>query len=172
MLWFEPLPYGRWALVTVIAAFALWVELRPDPTVPLPFAIVDIAPGETLDSSNTEMRRVPDGLFSPADLGATALREISTGDPVLLSDVGDPLASVPSGWWVVAVTLPVSASVGDEVTLVLLDTGDEIEGVVAHPGSDDPFAAADGGVAVPREHAADAAMAAAGGRLAVLVSTR
>jgi hypothetical protein len=43
--------------------------------------------------------------------------------------------------------------------------------VVAHPGSDDPFAAADGGVAVPPESSADVAQAAANGRLAVLIST-
>lgn len=171
MLWFEPLPYGRWALVVVIAAFAVWVEFRPDPTVDQPFATVDIAPGDTIDSSNTDMRRVPDGLLPGADLGGRAVSAISLGEPVLASDVGDPLASVPPGWWVVGVTLPESATLGVDVRLVMLDTGEEVAGVVSHPGSDDPFAAADGGVAVPPDRSAEVALAAANGRLAVLVST-
>ncbi|HJQ76811.1 MAG TPA: hypothetical protein VJ948_06065 [Acidimicrobiia bacterium] len=171
MLWFEPLPYGRWALVVVIAVFALWVEFRPDATADQPFATVDIAPGETIDATNTEMRPVPDGLLTGADLGATAVRSITHGAPVLATDVGDPMASVPPGWWVVGVTLPKAATVGDDVRLVILDSGEEVAGVVAHPGSDDPFAAADGGVAVPPERSAEVALAAANGRLAVLVST-
>jgi hypothetical protein len=67
--------------------------------------------------------------------------------------------------------LPEGVESGDRVRLVLLDSGSEIDGVVAHPGVDDPFAAADGGVAVPSESSSEVAIAAASGRLAVLVST-
>jgi hypothetical protein len=43
--------------------------------------------------------------------------------------------------------------------------------VVANPGSDDPFAAADGGVAVSPDNSAQVALAAASGRVAVLISS-
>jgi flagella basal body P-ring formation protein FlgA len=171
MLWFEPLPYGRWALVAVIAVFALWVEFKPEATVDQPFATVEIAAGDTIDGSNTEMHRVPAGMLRGAGLGEVAVRSIAPGEPVLAGDVGDPAAAVPAGWWVVGVSLPQSAVVGDDVRLVMLDSGNEVSGVVAHPGSDDPFAAADGGVAVPSEKASDVALAAANGRLAVLIAT-
>lgn len=171
MLWFEPLPLGRWALVLVVAAVAVYVEFRPDPTVEVPFATVAIAPGDVIDDTNTELRSVPANLLEGADLGDTAAVPIAAGWPVLSSATGEEGSTVPPGWWVVGVTLPHGAVVGEEVKLVLLDTGDEISGIVADPGSDDPFAAADGGVAVPPESSAKVAMAAADGRLAVLVST-
>jgi hypothetical protein len=158
-------------LVGLLASFALYVEVRPDPSVDLPFAAIDIAPGAILDETNSEMRPVPVGLFEAAELGEVARRPIAAGDPVLASAVGDAEPVVPPGWWVVAATVPMGATPGDSVRLVLLDTGDQVDGVVAHPGSDDPFAAADGGVAVPPERAAGVAMAAAGGRLAVLLTT-
>jgi hypothetical protein len=171
MLWFEPFPLGRWALAILIALAALYVEFRPDPTVQQPFAVVDIAPGDPVDPSNTELRAVPAGLLDGAIEGDVATREVLAGEPVLRSDVAEVGRAVPLGWWVVGVSLPQGASPGDPVRLVLLDTGLEVEGVVAHRGSDDPFAAADGGVAVPEERSVDVAQAAANGRLTVLIST-
>jgi hypothetical protein len=171
MLWFEPFPLGRWTLAILIAVAALYVEFRPDPIVHQPFAVVDIAPGDPIDASNTELRRVPAGLFDGAVEGDVATKQVLSGEPVLKSDVAESDRVVPLGWWVVGVALPQGASPGDPVRLVLLDTGMEVEGVVAHQGSDDPFAAADGGVAVPEERSADVALAAANGRLTVLIST-
>lgn len=171
MLWFEPLPWGRWILVGLLAAFAMFVELRPDANVEMPFATIDIVPGSVVDGSNSEMRPVPPGLFEGATVGEVAREQILAGEPVLASDVSQEDETVPPGWWIIAVTFPDGVVTGDEVRLVLLDTGAEVDGVVAHPGSDDPFAAADGGVAVPPESSAEVALAAANGRLAVLVST-
>lgn len=171
MLWFEPFPLGRWSLAILIALAALFVEFRPDPTVEQPFAVVDIAPGDSIDSSNTELRTVPAGLLEGAVEGDVATREVLSGEPVLKSDVAEVGRAIPLGWWVVGVALPRGASPGDPVRLVLLDTGVEVEGVVAHQGSDDPFAAADGGVAVPPGRSSEVALAAANGRLAVLIST-
>lgn len=171
MLWFEPLPWGRWLLVALFAVFALYLEVRPEPSVEMPFATVDIVPGSVIDESNTEMKPVPSGLFFGADHGDVAREVVAAGAPVLASDVSEDNETVPPGWWVVAVTLPDGVRAGDEVRIVLLDGGAEVEGVVAHPGSDDPFAAADGGVAVPPESSAEVALAAANGRLAVLIST-
>jgi len=171
MLWFDPLPWGRWVLVAIVAVFALYLEFRPDPTVEVPFAVADILPGEIVDETTTEMRRVPVGMLVGAEPGEVASTRVDAGEPVLTSDVDADSAVVPNGWWVVGVTLPDGAAVGDDVRLVLLDTGEEVEGIIAHPGSDDPFAAADGGVAVPADSSAAVALAAADGRLAVLVST-
>ena len=171
MLWFDPLPWGRWALVALVAVFALYLEFRPDSTVEVPFAIADMLPGEVVDETTTEMRRVPAGMLDAAEAGDRTSTRIVAGEPVLASDVDADSAVVPKGWWVVGVTLPDGAAVGDDVRLVLLDTGEEVAGVIAHPGSDDPFAAADGGVAVPADSSAAVALAAADGRLAVLVST-
>ncbi|HEX9847598.1 MAG TPA: SAF domain-containing protein [Acidimicrobiia bacterium] len=171
MLWFQPTPWGRWAFVLLVAVVAVYVEFRPDPTIEQPFATSTIKPGEVIDETNTEQRPVPIGLIEAAALGEIATRSIPEGAPVLVTDVGVAGQTVPPGWWVVAVTLPVGVDPGDRVRLVLLDTGAEVEGVVAHPGVDDPFAAADGGVAVPSDTSAEVAVAAANGRLAVLVST-
>lgn len=171
MLWFQPFPWGRWALVVLVACVAAYVEFRPDSTTEVPFATIGIAPGDPIDESNTEMRPVPLGLFDGADRGDVATRHTPAGAPVLASSVGEEGRLVPPGWWVVAVTLPDGAQVGEEVRLVLLDSGEEVTGVVAHPGADDPFAAADGGVAVPPESSAEVARAGADGRLAVLIST-
>ncbi|HUG08337.1 MAG TPA: hypothetical protein VMP13_05510 [Acidimicrobiia bacterium] len=171
MLWFEPFPVGRWALVLVVAAVAAYVEFRPDPTTEAPFATVAIAPGDAIDDTNTELRRVPADLLETARRGDVATMRIPAGWPVMSSAASEEGRTVPAGWWVVGVALPEGADVGDEVRLVLLDSGAEVAGVVASSGSDDPFAAADGGVAVPPASAAEVAVAAANGRMAVLVSS-
>jgi hypothetical protein len=165
------MPWGKWALVILIAVVAVYVEFRPDPTVDSPFSTDAIAPGDVIDETNTELRRVPKGLLESAARGEVATRSILAGSPVLATDVGEQGHTVPPGWWIVGVTLPDGADVGDDVRLVLLDSGLEVPGVVAHPGSDDPFAAADGGVAVPSDQSSDVAMAAANGRIAVLISS-
>ena len=66
--------------------------------------------------------------------------------------------------------LPAGSAPGDQVRLVLLDLDTEVEGVVTSTGEDDPFGSSDGGVAVSGDHSAAVAMAAADGRLVVLVS--
>lgn len=172
MLWLAPLPWARWTLVGLVIALAAWLELKPDPTVEVPFAIEAIDPGEVLTSGLVEMRRLPDGILAGASLGDITSRPVLAGEPILETHVDDTLGVVPTGWWVVPVALPEGAHVGDPVRLVLLDSGTEVEGVVAHPGSDDPFAASDGGVAVPPELASEAAVASANARLAVLISSR
>lgn len=171
MLWFQPLPWGRWALAILVAVVAAYIEFKPDATVESPFATTTISPGDIIDNTNTELREVPVGLMETADLGEVATQQILAGSPVMASAVGQQGSTVPPGWWVVGVALPQGVNVGDEVRLVLLETGAEVPGVVAHPGSDDPFAAADGGVAVPPESSSEVALAAANARLVVLVST-
>ena len=171
MLWFHPLPWARWSLVALLVAFAAWIELKPDATAPVPFATATLSPGDVIDETLVEFRDVPAGLVVGANIGEVVARPVQPGEPVLASHTDDTYSTIPSDWWVIPVELPDGAHVGDAVRLVLLDSGVEVEGVVAFPGSDDPFAAADGGVAVPSERASQAAVAAANTRLAVLISS-
>jgi len=171
MLWLQTPPWGRWAAALALLAAAAWVELRPDTLVDHPFAAAPIAAGDEVNEANTEMRRVPAGLLDAVSLGATAIRSVEEGSPVLDEDVGSPGSRFPAGWWVVSAEIPPWALVGDRVRLVMLDSGAVAEGVVASRPSDDPLAPGEGGVAVSPESADEAAAAAAEGRLAVLVST-
>lgn len=171
MLWFRHTPWGRWAIVLLVAAVSLYVEFRPDPTVAQPFATTVILPGDTIDGTNTEMRDVPAGLLEPATRGDTATRTISPDAPVLATDTRSDTLSIPSGWWVVQVPLPAGTHTGDRVRMVLIESGADVDGVVAYPGSDDPFSTVEGGVAVPPERSSEVAIAAASERIAVLVST-
>lgn len=171
MLWLEPFPWARWTLVLVVAALALYVEFRPDPTVPVPFATTLIAPGEVIDATNTELRDAPTGLLDAGQHGDVATRPIAAGAPVLAAEVGTQGRTVPPGWWIVTVPIPSGAVAGDEVRLVLLDSAGDVPGVVADPGSDDAFSSGDGSVAVPPEGSTEVALAAANGRLVVLLST-
>jgi hypothetical protein len=170
MLWLQPQPWLRWALAGVVALVVVYVELRPDPTVGHPFAVRPILTGETLDATNTEIRRLPRGLFDPVPPGAVASRVIPPGAPVLPQDVGAIASVVPEGWWVVSVPLPPSARAGGRVRLVVIDSGQVVDGVVVEAGGMDTFGGATGGVAIPGQHAVAVARAAIDGRVAVLVS--
>jgi hypothetical protein len=156
----------------LIAAGALWIEMRPDSAVPHPFAIEDIAIGTVVDQSNTETRPVPAGTFVTVELGMTALEEIAAGAPVLTTDVGDAGDVVPAGWWVVEVSLPVGAQRGDACRLVLLDGGEVVEGLVVAAAIDDPLGSGLGMIAVELEPAAEVARAAAEGRIAVMIASQ
>ena len=171
MLWLQSSPFGRWVAAGLLVAVALWVEFRPDPIVDHPFAIEAIAVGEELTSLNTETRRIPSGLLDLIRPDAVATQTIESGEPILASHVGDGDSTIPAGWWVVAADVPAIARAGDQVKIVLLDSGKVVEGVIASSVSDDPFAAASGGIAVAPASASEVAMAAADSRIAVLVST-
>lgn len=171
MLWLQTPAWGRWLAAGLIVALALWVELRPDPRIDHPFAVIPIASGETIDESNTQSRRIPAGLLDPVELGRTASRAVAEGSPILQADLDLRNPEIPSGWWIVSTDVPMSAAVGDTVRLVILQSGTEVQGVVARASVDDAFGSLSGGVAVPGGVAAMVATAAADGRLAVLVST-
>ena len=146
--------------------------MRPDSTVAHPFAAEDIAPGTVVDATNTETRPVPAGTFAPVELGAAARVLIPAGDPVLATSTGDADEVVPSGWWMIEVSLPRAARAGDPARLVLLDSGEAVDGVVVTPALDDPLGSGRGMVAVEPELAAEAARAAAEGRVAVMIGSR
>ncbi|HEY7469152.1 MAG TPA: hypothetical protein VIC07_06445 [Acidimicrobiia bacterium] len=171
MIWLQTPPWARWVASCLIAAGALWVELRPDPTILHPFALEDIAPGEPVDESNTELKPVPPGTFGKVDLDTTALVEIPGGHPILEFEVGEVGQVVPAGWWVIEVHLPAGADAGDASRLVLLDSGETVDGMVVTPPLEDPLGSGLGMVAVEPLLAADAARAAAEGRVAVMVAS-
>lgn len=171
MLWLVQPPWAKWITIGLIGCLAFWLELRPDPTVDHPFATVDIAPGDEVGPHNTEMRPLPAGMLEPPPEHGVALRPIMAGSPILESQVGDESAVIPAGWWIVGVDLPGGAVVGDRVRLVLLDSGETVEGVVASVSSDDVFSELEGAVAVDPARASEVAVAAASGRVSVLVSS-
>ncbi len=171
MLWLQTPPWGRWIAATLIVAVATWVELRPDPSVAHPFATVDIVAGEEVGDWNSELREVPAGLMGEVVLDGVALVDIAGGDPILASHLGPNDEGIPSGWWQFDTTVPQGADRGDEARVVLLDTSQSIEAVVAAVASEDPLGSGMGSVAVAPEHAAEVAAAAAEGRIAILVVT-
>jgi hypothetical protein len=170
MLWLQTPPWGRWLIASLLATLALWIELRPEPTVEHPFAIVEIVPGDDIGAGNTENRRVPRDLFQSVGSGVASVA-IKPGDPVLASDVVEKKSYVPTGWWIVAADVPIDTNPGDRVRVVLLATGEIVDGVITSAADDDPFSATSGAIAVEPGRSSEVAMAAADGEIAILVST-
>lgn len=168
MIWLQTPPWGRRLLAAAIVILALWIELRPEPTVEHPFATETITRGTEIGSSNTEMRAVPTGLLQPVRWGAVAIRDVGTGDPVLNTDVGSE--EIPADWWAVSLEVPQTARSGDPVRVVNLDTGETVDGLVVSGPDSDPLGGGVGSVALPSEGAAAIAIASMEGRVAVMVA--
>lgn len=172
MLWLQTPPWGRWIAAGLIVTGALWVELRPDPSVEHPFATEEIIAGVEIGDWNTRPQRIPAGVLEPVTLSGVALTDIAPGDPILASSVGDRDEEVPDGWWAIEIALPSSAGPGDRAEMVLLDTGSVVPAIVVAGVVDDPLASGLGSVAVSGEHAAEVAAAAVNGRVAVMIAAR
>ena len=170
MIWLQSPPWARWAVALLIASVALWVEFRPEPTTTHPFATVDITAGMVVDESNTEIRQVPLGTFTPVELEQVAIDSILSGDPVLASNIGESGQAIPSGWWSLEMPLPHGANRGDSARIVLLDTEVVASGVVVEDPDEDPLGSGLGLVAVESELAADVARAAGEGRAVVMIA--
>jgi hypothetical protein len=168
MIWLGTPPWGRRLLAAAIAVIALWAELRPEATVEHPFATEPISRGTGIGPGNTELRAVPAGLLQPVEMGSVATREVAAGSPVLDTDLSEGV--VPIDWWTVGLEIPVTASTGDLVRVVMLDTGDTTDGVVVSGPDADPFGSGMGSVALPGDEAAAVAIASREGRVAVMVS--
>lgn len=172
MLWLQARPWGRWAAATLLMAVALWVDLRPDPSVDHAFAAVDIEAGTALQPGDLEVRRVPSGMLPEVDSAGTARVDIRAGEPLLPSNVGSGDQVVPSGWWAIEVELPQDAETGAAARVVLIDSGLQVEAMVISPPSADALGSGRGTLAIEPEHAAEAAAAAAEGRVAVMIAAR
>ncbi|MGH8950995.1 MAG: hypothetical protein ACRDX9_06195 [Acidimicrobiia bacterium] len=170
MIWLQSPPWGRWAAALLIAAGAIWIEFRPEPTTTHPFAVQDIAPGTIIDETNTETRPVPMGTFAPVELGLAALGPVLADEPVLASGLGQPSEVVPEGWWSLEMPLPRGARSGDAAQIVLLDNDQVASGIVVESAVDDPLGSGQGLVAVEPERAPDVARAAGEGRAVVMIA--
>lgn len=171
MIWFQNPPWARWIAALLIVVGALWAEFGTGDSTNHPFAITTITPGEMIDQSNTELRPVPSGLLPSVESPAYATSLLTAGDPILSSHVKAEPPTIRNDWWSIQISIPSEAQVGDEVQLVLLDSGTVVPGVVSGLPTDDPLATGTGSVAVPAENAAEAASAALEGRVAVLVAS-
>ncbi len=180
MYWFRRPPYLRWAAAVLLVLAAAWVDLRPPPTTPHPYARETIPTGTRLTDELLEWRRVPDGLLPEVEAAGWTTRTIQAGEPLLPATVDPAPPSAPEGWWALEVPLPAEVTPGREVRLVLLAAAPDlppqtVPGVVlrvAAPhrevlGSSHPA----GLVAVPATAAAAAAAAVAEGRVSVLMAT-
>jgi len=170
VIWLQSPPLARWAVALLIASVALWVEFRPEPTTNHPFAIVDIPAGMVVDESNTEIRQVPLGTFTPVELEQVAIDSILSGDPILASNIGASGQAIPSGWWSLEMPLPHGAGRGDSARIVLLDTEVVASGVVVEDADEDPLGSGLGLVAVESGLAAEVARAAGEGRAVVMIA--
>lgn len=171
MIWLQDPPWIRWTVVILIAAVAIWTELGGDGTVQHPFAIAPIAPGEPLDDGNVEMRPVPLDLLPPVELPGYATRAFGPGEPIVSSGVSAEPPAAADGWWALEMDVPAGADAGDEVQVVLVDTGSVVPGRVLVAGGTDPLTTRTGSIAIPPEHAAATAVAASAGRVVVMLAT-
>jgi len=171
VLWLQTPPWGRWIAAGLIVIGALWVELRPDPSVEHPFATEEILAGAEIGEWNTRAQQVPAGLLEPVNVEGVALTDIAPGEPILTSSVGERAEKVPDGWWAIEVALPAGAAPGDKAEMVLLDSGSTVPAVVVTGATDDPLGSGLGSVAVSEEHAAEVAAGVVNGRVAVMIAT-
>ncbi len=172
MLWLGRPPYLRWIAAVAVLVAAAAMDLRGRRQVPVPYAATTIERGDPIVPRSVVWRTVVAGSVPvPADLdGAVAAVRIERGDPIVASVVSRD-RPVPQGWWSVPVALGPGATKGDPVRLVLVDGDRIVPGIVIETGAPDVLTAASvGSVAVPEADATDVAVAAAEGRLVVLVA--
>lgn len=176
--WFSRPPYLRWVGAALIILIAAWVDLRPAATVPYPFAAEDVPAGATIDAGLVTWRQVPDGLLPIApDLGGAARFAIKAGEPILASSLTADRPSIPAGWWALETHLPENVVPGQEVKVVVVESGVSplsVPGVIIEaPPATDPLGYEDpvGLVAVPAEAAAAVAAGSARGDLSVLIGS-
>jgi hypothetical protein len=157
----------RWALAAILVVTGLAMEIRPDSTTRHPFAVDDLAVGDTIDETVVIWRDVPPGLLEPVVLPIVASRPLQEGDPILLGDASAPVSSgIPEGWWAVEVDLPAGARSGMSVKLVT-DTV-AVDGIVIDV-TDGDFGERTGLVAVPGDTARRVAAAALDTRVMVML---
>jgi hypothetical protein len=185
--WFHRPRYARYTFAIVLILTAVWLDIRPEDTVQRPFAGSDIAAGDDPAVADIEWRTIPANVgidpITTEDLAVAPRfsRSIQQGDPILRSDLARSDAGVPADWWILPFGLPPDSVPGQAVQIVVIPTqGVEapppIPAVVVRPAPSDPgLLGSSGGigqVAVPPEHAATAAIAAAANRVSILLSAR
>lgn len=177
MLWLQRPPYLRYLAGGLIVALAVFVELRPTPTVEHPFALRDLSPGEAVDDQDVDWRQVPQGLLRPVALPGVLSQPVAAGEPLTPTALSQDPPTAPEGWWVVEVPLPLAARRGQEVRLVLTpvlpgDPPATVPGVVVMPATPDDGLSgpAPGLVAVPPDWVEATAAAVAELRVTVALA--
>jgi hypothetical protein len=167
VFWLSRPPYVRWALAAVVVVIGFVMEITPESATRHPFAVADLAVGDTIDDTVVIWRDVPRGLLEPVVLPTVASRRLQVGDPVLLGDASSANSSgIPDGWWGVEVDLPRGARPAMSVKLV---TGTAaVDGIVIDV-TDGDFGERKGLVAVPGDAAESVAGAALDAAVMVLL---
>jgi Flp pilus assembly protein CpaB len=113
-------------------------QARWGPSTPVLVAVRDLSPGEPLDATDAELRRLPRAMVAKEALtrlpaGAVVASAIPAGEPVLPSRLGrgrdSPVAALlPAGTRGVALPLPegLPLHIGDAVDVVATANGDVI----------------------------------------------
>jgi hypothetical protein len=138
MYWLRRPPYLRWFAAAFLLVLGFYMEMRPSPVEPYPFAAESIPMGSPIEQS-ISWRDVPQGLLPhwESPVAGIARSEILVGDPLLPSLTGKIV--VPDDWWAVPLPLPIPAPPGTLLRLVLDGTDSVVEGLVVATGLDTGF---------------------------------
>jgi hypothetical protein len=163
-------PYLRWLAAAGIIAIGLLIEFSDRATTPHPFVATDVAAGTVIAADDVEWRDVPGGyLVAPRFEGLVAATDLTSGTPLLKSLLRSR-EPTPVDWWAVPVPVPPGIPTGAEVQLVLTLTGERIPGRIVAAAVDTGFGFENPGlVAIPPDHVAAVAAAAATSDLVVAV---
>ena len=174
MYWLRRPPYLRYLAAVLILAGAAWLEFRQPALVLHPFATEPVPVGVNIEEGPSEWREVPADLLPPVSSHGVTRRRVPEGHPFLPADLDSATRHVPEGWWALEVRLTERAQVGQQLQLVVMTSAgaSAVPGIVlegSDRGSGLDFGESLGLVAVPGEEAVSVAIAAAEGRLAVLI---
>lgn len=177
MYWFSRPPYLRYGAAVLILAAGLYAEFKPDRYDMHPFAAADISAGTLLTEDLFEPRRVLSGSLPLVVIEGMAARDMALGEPLMPTAIADGTALAPDGWWALEVAMPADVAPASQVRVVVRphDPAQSpvlVPGVVIAPAATADHLSLDtslGVVAVPEEHAATVAVAAADRRITVLI---
>lgn len=169
MYWLTRPPLLRYLAAAMLIATGLAIELRPEPTLPHPFAMASIPPGTTITEADVRFRDVEAGLLPSISLPAIARVPIASGDPLIPAMLSAAGESAPEGWWSLEVPVPLGAVPGMDVLLVS-DGLVEVTGMIVAVLPGDDFGGGPIGlVAVPPDSTAAIATALNENRLVPLL---
>jgi hypothetical protein len=166
-------PYLRWTAASIVIAVAIWVDLRPPTTVDQPFAVTDLSPGAVVDSGDVEIRSIPRGIFAPVSLPVTIGRPVAQGEPITVWALAGE-SNIPPGHRVLELPVPPGAGPGSAIDIVLLPENPDgapavVSGKVVGSSSVSAAGSLSAPCAFPADRAPEVAVAAAEGRVTVLL---
>ena len=134
------------------------------------FLAIDTPVGAPVTADRIEWREIPAGVIEIPELDArVAAVDLEAGTP-LTTAMLRTADTAPADWMAIPVAVPSAAPVGSDVQLVLTATGETVPGRVVLSASNSGFGFEEAGlVAVPPEHVAAVAIAAATSDLVVAI---